>query len=116
MKIIEILSRLKFLPSSRHLNCQFVREIAVAFPLKCEIVVYCTLDVFCDRRREFGAAVAANGQCDLDQHTRKVHCAECADGLKTVANFFQPGRKCAGPPVECSHVRVDFLELTWEPG
>ena len=90
MKIIEILSRLKFLPSSRHLNCQFVREIAVAFPLKREVVANCTLDVFCDRRREFGAAVAANGQCDLDQHTRKVHCAECADGLKTVAIFFRP--------------------------
>lgn len=91
---MNIISRLIFRPSSRHFSCRFVREIAVALaPLEREIVINCTLYVFCDCRWEFGAAVAANGQCDLDKHTKEAHCAESADGLKTVANFFSARSK-----------------------
>ena len=107
---MNIISRLIFRPSSRHLSCRFVREIAVALPLEREIVINCTLYVFCDCRWEVFAAVAANGQCDLHQHARVVHCAQGANGLEAVAGLLQSG-KCAVPPIKSTDVRVDFLEL-----
>ena len=94
-----------------HLNRLLVWELALALTLECKVVVNCPLDVLGHRAWQLGAAVAANGQCDLDQHAREVHCAQGADGLEAVTDFFQPG-KCAVPPIKRTDVRVGFLELT----
>ena len=93
-----------------HLNRLLVWELALALALECKVVINCPLDVLGHRAWQPDAAVAANGQCDLHQHAREVHCAQGANGLEAVADLFQSG-KCAVPPIKSTDVRVDFLEL-----
>ena len=66
------------------------------------------------RGGEFGAAVIADSQSNLDEDAGEVHCAYRAYWGNAIWNNLQSGRKRACSALKLGDVSVNFLVVTWK--